>query len=106
MTHSGRRSFAVLCCSLFLLGACATAARAQAIHEGKLTGTVTQEDLAVIPGATVEISSPALLGGPRSGTTSETGTYVFLNLPVGRYTVTASLQGFKTILREKTVGAK
>ena len=54
----------------------------------------------MIPGATVEISSPALLGGTRSGATSDSGTYLFLNLPVGRYTVNASLQGFKTMVRE------
>jgi hypothetical protein len=54
----------------------------------------------VIPGASVEISSPALLGGAKSATTSATGTYVFLNLPAGRYTVTASLSGFKTVVRE------
>jgi hypothetical protein len=100
MMHTVRRLLAVACCSLFYLGVCATAARAQAIHEGKLTGTVTQEDKAVIPGASVEISSPALLGGPRSATTSATGTYVFLNVPAGRYTVTTSLSGFKTIVRE------
>jgi hypothetical protein len=32
--------------------------------------------------------------------TSAKGTYVFLSLPVGKYTVTASLPGFKTIVRE------
>jgi hypothetical protein len=100
MTHSRWKVVVVACCSLFYLAVCATAARAQAIHEGKLTGTVTQEDQAVIPGATVEISSPALLGGPRSATTSATGTYAFRNLPAGRYKVTASLAGFKTIVRE------
>jgi hypothetical protein len=100
MMHSGRRLFAVACCSLFFLGVCTTGVRAQAIHEGKLTGTVAGEDQTVMPGATVEISSPALLGGTKAATTSATGTYVFLNLPMGRYTVHASLSGFKTIVRE------
>jgi Carboxypeptidase regulatory-like domain/TonB dependent receptor len=100
MSHPVRTLIVGSCWLLVSLGVCAPAVRAQAIHEGKLTGTVAQADQAVIPGATVEISSPALLGGPRSATTSATGTYVFLNLPVGRYTVTASLTGFKTIVRE------
>ena len=100
MVHRSRRLLAVACCSLLYLGVCATAVRAQAIHEGKLTGTVAQEDGAVIPGATVEIVGAALLGGPQSSTTSENGTYMFMNLPIGRYTVTASLSGFKTIVRE------
>ena len=98
--HSPRTLAAVICCSVFSLILCATAAHAQAIHEGKLTGTVAGEDQAVIPGATVEIASPALLPGTRSTTTSENGTYLFLNLPVGRYTVTTSIAGFKTIVRE------
>ena len=42
-----------------------------------------------MPGATVEVASPALMGGTKSAITSATGTYVFLNLPIGRYTVTA-----------------
>ncbi len=53
-----------------------------------------------LPGATVEISSPALLAGKRSTTTSARGTYVFLNLPVGRYQVTASRDAFKTVVQE------
>jgi hypothetical protein len=96
----GRRLFVVACCSLFLLAVCATAVRAQAIHEGKITGTVTGEDQLVMPGATVEISSPAMLGGKKTAVTSGTGTYMFLNLPIGRYTVSASMSGFKTIVRE------
>ncbi|MBP1636580.1 MAG: Outer rane receptor for ferrienterochelin and colicin, partial [Acidobacteria bacterium] len=98
--HPGRKLFAVACCLLVYLLLGATSAGAQAIHDGKVTGTVMGEDQAVMPGATVEISSPALMGGVKSTTTTRTGTYLFLNLPIGRYTVTASLAGFKTIVRE------
>ena len=45
-------------------------------------------------------SSPALLPNTRNTTTAQSGTYLFLNLPVGRYSVSASLSGFKTVLRE------
>ena len=100
MMQSVRRVGSVACCSFVCLLLSANLVRAQAIHEGKLGGTVAGADRAVIPGATVEISSPALLGGPRSGVTSDSGTFLFLNLPIGRYTVKASLQGFKTIVRE------
>jgi hypothetical protein len=61
---------------------------------------VAGEDQIVMPGVTIEISSPALIGGIKTATTSGTGTYVFLNLPVGRYKVSATLSGFKTIVRE------
>jgi Carboxypeptidase regulatory-like domain/TonB dependent receptor len=98
--YSARQLIAVTCHVLFCLVLCATSARAQAIHQGKLTGTITGEDGALVPGATVEISSPALLGGPRATTTTQNGTYLFLNLPVGPYRVSASLTGFKTIVRE------
>ncbi len=98
--HSARRLVAVACLELFLVGVCPAFVQAQAIHEGKLTGTVASEDHAVLPGATVEISSPALIAGTRSATTSENGTYLFLNLPLGRYTVTTSLSGFKKVVRE------
>lgn len=96
--HPGRR-LAVSWFSLLVLGLSAPALHAQAIHEGKLTGTIAGEDDAVLPGATVEISSPALMAA-RAATTSANGTYVFINLPAGRYTVTASLAGFKTVVQE------
>ena len=98
--HSTRRLVALMCCLLLFVGLGATA-RAQGIYQGKITGTVASPDGALLPGATVEISSPAMMAGKRSATTtSARGTYVFLNLPVGRYTVTASMTGFKTIVRE------
>ena len=81
--NSVRKLVAVTCVSLFLVGGWASAVHAQAIHEGKLTGTVASEDQAVIPGATVEISSPALISGAKSATTTGNGTYLFLNLPPG-----------------------
>ncbi|MGE5360149.1 MAG: TonB-dependent receptor [Bacteroidales bacterium] len=96
----GRRLFAVACSLLLYLGVCATAVHAQAIHEGKLTGTVRGEDKMVMPGVTVEVASAALMGRTRTTVTSGTGTYVFLNLPSGSYKVTAALSGFKTIARE------
>ena len=70
MTYSATKLVALVCFSLFLSALCARSVHAQAIHEGKLTGTVTQEDGAVLPGATVDISGPQLLGGKRSVVTS------------------------------------
>jgi hypothetical protein len=89
-----------MCFTLLLVGASVRSARAQSILDGKATGTVTSEDGAPLPGATVEISSPSLLTGKRSTTTSARGTYVFLNLPVGRYSITASRDAFKTVVQE------
>lgn len=69
---------------------------AQSIQYGKLTGRVLLENgVETISGVTVEITSEALISGKRTTVTSERGTFVFLNLPMGKYTVTASLDGFK-----------
>jgi hypothetical protein len=76
------------------------ALHAQSIQYGKINGKVLDEGVEPIPGVQVEISSEALITGTRSTTSSENGTYVFLNLPTGMYRVSASLAGFKTAVRE------
>ena len=95
-----RAPFTAVCLTLLLVGVNVRSVRAQAILEGKVTGTVTSEDGAPLPGATVEISSPALLAVKRSTTTSARGTYVFLNLPPGKYRLTATRDAFKTVIQE------
>jgi len=95
----GRASSTAMCFAL-LLGASGGFVQAQSIREGKITGTVVSEDKLSLPGATVEISSPALLTGSLSVTTSTKGSYVFLNVPPGRYKLTASSAGFKTVSRD------
>lgn len=74
-------------------------ARAQSILEGKITGTITDDKGEPLPGATVEATSPAMIG-KRSVVTSARGTYVFLSLPTGNYKLTASMPGFKTVVQE------
>jgi len=96
----GRASSTALSVSLLLVGMGAATGHAQSIQEGKLTGTVVSEDRLALPGATIEISSPALITGTRSTTTSSKGSYVFLNLPPGKYKLSASSTGFKTVTRD------
>ena len=76
--------------------------RAQSVLEGKLTGTVTDDKGEVLPGVTVEITGPAVMG-KRSAVSSAKGTYVFLNVPPGTFTLTASLPGFKTYIQENVI---
>jgi len=73
------------------------AVRAQSILDGKITGTITDDKGEALPGATVEVTSPALLG-KRSAITSARGTYIFLTLPKGTYKLTASMPNFKTVV--------
>jgi carboxypeptidase family protein/TonB-dependent receptor-like protein len=86
-----------------LVLASAGVSNAQAILDGKVTGTVMSPDGAILPDATVELAGPALLGGSRTATTNTKGSYVFLNVPIGTYRVTVSRDGFKTTAREKIV---
>ncbi|MGH9239703.1 MAG: carboxypeptidase regulatory-like domain-containing protein [Vicinamibacterales bacterium] len=75
-------------------------AAAQAVGTGTIAGTVTDASGSVLPGVTVEATSPALIEGTRSVTTNEAGRYSIVNLRPGTYTVTFSLQGFTTSRRE------
>lgn len=60
---------------------------------GGLTGRVTDSSGAALPGVTVEVRSPALMG-VRSDTTGNDGNYRFSILPPGVYEVRATLDGF------------
>ncbi|HSL20010.1 MAG TPA: TonB-dependent receptor [Vicinamibacterales bacterium] len=70
---------------------------------GGIEGVVRDESGGVLPGVTVEISSPALIEGTRETTTEASGNYHFLRLPVGRYTVKFSLPGFGSYQRSDVV---
>jgi outer membrane receptor protein involved in Fe transport len=91
--------FVVCVCAFIFSIINGTLARAQSILEGKITGTITDDKGEPLPGATVELTGPALMG-KRSVLTSAKGTYVFMNVPSGKYKVTASLSNFKTVVQE------
>ena len=50
-----------------------------------------------LPGVTVAIASPNMIGGARTAVTDEQGVYRFTLLPGGTYTVTFTLPGFNTL---------
>lgn len=72
------------------------------IEQGRITGTVTDAQGAILPGATVTAKSPALMG-TRSVVSESDGRYLFPALPSGTYTLTYELAGFRTIVREGIV---
>lgn len=63
---------------------------------GEIYGRAADNSGAVLPGATVTVAGPALIQ-PRVAVTSETGTYRVPELPIGTYSVTFELAGFRTL---------
>ena len=71
-------------------------AQAQAL--GQIFGKVTDSTGGVLPGVTVTVTGTGLQQ-PLTGTTTTTGAYSFPNVPIGTYTVTFELSGFKKVVR-------
>src|SRR5215470_4528285 len=67
---------------------------------GNIAGVVRDPSGAVMPGVTVEASSPALIEKVRSVVTDSQGLYRIVDLRPGTYTVTFSLTGFSSVKRE------
>src|SRR5665213_4437092 len=65
-----------------------------------ITGLVKDSSGALLPGVTVDASSPALIEKVRSAITDGGGQYHIENLRPGPYTLTFSLAGFSTVKRE------
>ena len=68
--------------------------RAQ-ITTADLVGRVTDNSGGVLPGVTVTATNDGT-GDVRTTTTGSGGDYTFTLLPIGRYTVAVTLQGFGT----------
>jgi hypothetical protein len=68
--------------------------------QATLAGVVKDASNAVVPGVTVETSSPALIEKVRTATTDSTGQYQIVDLRPGSYAITFSLSGFRTVRRE------
>jgi hypothetical protein len=75
-----------------------TTAASSATTPTVLRGTVTDPDLAVVPGATITVT-PAK--GPALTTTSGAdGTYKIPSVPPGTYSVTITMPGFASVVRQ------
>ena len=69
-------------------------------HGQSIGGAVTDPTGAVLPGVTVEARSPALIEQVRSVVTDGNGQYLIVALEPGTYSVTFSLSGFRTVVRD------
>jgi hypothetical protein len=72
------------------------AARAQ----GSIAGSIKDPSGALLPGVTVEASSPALIEKVRTAVSDSSGNYRIIDLPPGTYSIQFSLTGFKKVIRE------
>ena len=70
---------------------------------GTVMGRVADATGGVLPGVTVTVQSPQLIGGAQSRTTGADGEYRVPALPPGSYTVTFELPGFTTYKRERLI---
>jgi hypothetical protein len=76
------------------------AAAAQGTSAASITGVVKDTSGAVLPGVTVEASSPVMIEGARSTVTDDQGQYRIIELRPGTYAVTFTLPGFGVFKRD------
>ena len=67
--------------------------------QAAIAGAVKDATGAVMPGVTVEASSPALIEKTRIAVTDGAGQYKIVDLPPGMYQVAFTLAGFKSVRR-------
>ena len=73
---------------------------AASAQTGTISGVVRDTTGGVLPGVTVEAASPALIEQVRTAVTDGQGIYRIVDLRLGGYTVTFTLPGFSTLIRE------
>jgi len=84
---------------IFVLAAL-VAAPAAVFAQASIVGVARDASGAVLPGVTVEASSPALIEKVRTVVSNGVGQFSIEDLRPGTYTVTFSLSGFTTVKRE------
>ncbi|MDA1307572.1 MAG: TonB-dependent receptor [Acidobacteria bacterium] len=72
-------------------------------QDSGISGVVSDSSGGVLPGVTVEVSSPALIEGARVVVTDGTGRYNATQLRPGTYSVSFTLAGFSVARREGIV---
>src|SRR5688572_29517840 len=91
----------VLCAAILCVAVLMTSRTASA--QASIAGVVKDGSGAVLPGVTVEASSPALIEKARTAVTDGAGQYKIVDLSPGTYNVAFTLTGFKTVRRENVV---
>ena len=92
--------------SLMAVLALVTLTPSLAHAQSAIGGSVKEATGALLPGVTVEASSPALIEKVRTAITDSAGVYRIENLFPGTYTVTFALTGFTSVKREGLHGGE
>ena len=71
---------------------------------GEIVGKVADDAGGVLPGVTVSLSGPAIMG-VRSAVTNQDGQYRFPGINPGSYQVKFELSGFATLIRQEIIVA-
>ena len=69
-------------------------------QSGALTGTVQDESGSILPTVAVMVKGLKGLALTRSTVTNADGTFTFVDLPAGKYDVTFTLEGFRSVRRK------
>jgi hypothetical protein len=70
---------------------------------GGIGGSVVDESGAALPGVTVALVNPGVIGGEQQAVTDARGAYQFTRLVPGTYQVRATLEGFRTTVQQGIV---
>ncbi len=99
------QGIAVVLAIAFVLGLIVTTGQQSGYCQettGGLQGVVNDPSGAVVPRATITVTTPTLVGS-KVTTSDSAGYYHFSNLPAGAYTIKAEAAGFETLKREGLV---
>src|SRR5262249_26785791 len=97
--RNSRRRLASLVMAAVFLPALATAQGGV----GAITGTIQDGTGAVLPGVTVMLVNPGVIGGTQQTVSDGRGSFQFTRLVPGTYTVRAELAGFQSTARQNIV---
>jgi len=100
MTNHPRRKHSLSAQTAYVALTCLLLAPAVASAQ-QIGGTVSDTTGGVLPGVTVEVRSPALIEQVRTAITDGNGQYLVVALEIGTYSVTYSLPGFGTLVRDQ-----
>ena len=88
---------------VMLLSLCAAPPAAAQGSFGSIAGTALDSSGGVLPGVSVTLANPGIIGGNQTTVTDARGMYQFPRLVPGRYTVRGALAGFRTVAVENVI---